>query len=76
MYESKVSQTVTLEFDAMGDVDDLRDLTMEKFINNTVLITWSSIRGVDGYIVKQRLPIPYPEPKLIKVTNTNLTCNY
>lgn len=73
VYQSN-SEAVTLMFDAMGDIDELQHLKVIRVSPNSFQVAWDQIRGVDGYYLKQKLPMPYPEPEHIKTQDCNLTC--
>lgn len=73
-FDSNSSETVSLEFDSMGDIDDLKDLTVKNISSTSVNVTWNDIRAIDGYAVKRRLPFPYPELPIIKTNKPNITC--
>lgn len=63
-----------LTFDLMGDIDDLQNLNVLKINDSAVILNWTQIKAVDGYIIKQIMPLFYPEPEPIKTKNYNLTC--
>lgn len=65
-----------LTFDEMGDVDDLKNITVTRLANNTVSVRWDKIRSVDGYIVSIQLPLLYSHLEPVQTKDNNVTRMY
>ncbi|XP_013139832.1 PREDICTED: sortilin-related receptor-like [Papilio polytes] len=72
-YTSNSSEVMYLTFDEMGDVDDLKNITVTRLANNTVFVRWDKIRSVDGYIVSIQLPLLYSHLEPVQTKDNNVT---
>ncbi|XP_060804264.1 sortilin-related receptor isoform X1 [Amyelois transitella] len=72
-FTSKSSEVAYLTFDDGGDVDDLVNVSMSHVNQSAVYLEWHKIRGVEGYSVQIRLPLPYAKREPIITKNNNIT---
>ncbi|XP_045536958.1 sortilin-related receptor-like [Papilio machaon] len=72
-YTSNSSEVMYLTFDEVGDVDDLKNITVTRLPNNSVSVKWDKIRSVDGYLVSIQLPLLYSRLQPIRTKENNVT---
>lgn len=68
--ESPSSKLVRLSFDDASDMDRLPGLHVTHMGYDYIQVAWSSIRGVEGYVVQVILPENYPKTPIVRTNET------
>lgn len=71
-FTSPSSEVMDITFDEAGDVDELGAMNASSE-GGALRLSWTRVRGADGYRVRVQLPLDYAQMPLITTRDTNVT---
>lgn len=72
-HESNSSTVSSLKFDGDSNIDMIRELKVMGQTNSSVSLSWTAVKGADGYNVTPEVRTPYPQLESVTTKTNSIT---